>query len=53
MPKCDFDKVAKQLYWNHTSTWLFSCKNVAYFQNTFFIEHLWVAASDIAKYFKQ
>ena len=20
MPKCDFNKVAKQLYWNHTST---------------------------------
>ena len=35
----------KQLYWNHTSAWVFSCKFAAYFQNTFFKEHLWVAAS--------
>ena len=28
--KCDFNKVAKQLYWNHTSTWVFSCKFAAY-----------------------
>ena len=33
--KYDFIKVAKQLYWNHTSTWVFSCKLAAYFQNTF------------------
>ena len=26
---------AKQLYWNHASAWVFSCKFVAYFQNTF------------------
>ena len=25
-PKCDFNKVAKQIYWNHTSAWVFSCK---------------------------
>ena len=36
MPKCDFNKAAKQLYWN-TSTWLFSCKFVAYLQNNFFL----------------
>ena len=36
MPKCDFNKVAKQLYWNRTSAWLFSCKLAAYFQNTFY-----------------
>ena len=36
MPKCDFKKVAKQLYWNHTSAWVFSCKFAAYIQNTFF-----------------
>ena len=35
MPKCDFNKVAFQLYWNHTSAWVFSCKFIAYFQNTF------------------
>ena len=35
MPKCDFNKVAKQLYWSHTSAWVFSCKFAAYFQNTF------------------
>ena len=42
MPKCDFNKVAKQLNWNHTSAWVFSCKFAAYFQNTFSWEHLWV-----------
>ena len=25
----------KQLYWNHTSAWVFSCKFAIYFQNTF------------------
>ena len=35
MPKCGFNTVAMQLYWNHTSTWVFSCKCAAYFQNTF------------------
>ena len=45
MLKCDFNKVALQLYWNHTSAWVFYCKFIAYFQNIFFWEHLWVAAS--------
>ena len=45
-PKSDFNKVAKQLYWSHTSAWVFSCKFAAYFQNTFSWEHLWVAASE-------
>ena len=45
MPKCDFNKVALQLYWNLTSSWLLSCKSDAYFQNIFFIEYLWEAAS--------
>ena len=31
MRKCDFKKVAKQLYLNHTSAWVFSCKFAAYF----------------------
>ena len=35
MPKCSFNKVALQLYWNRTSAWVFSCKFAAYFQNTF------------------
>ena len=35
MPKCDFNKVAKQLYWNRTLAWVFSCKFAAYSQNTF------------------
>ena len=35
MPKCDFNKVAKQLYRNHTSAWVFPYKFAAYFQNTF------------------
>ena len=35
MPKCDLNKVAKELYWNGTSAWLFSCKFAAYSQNIF------------------
>ena len=45
MLKCDFNKFALQLYWNHTSAWVISCKVAAYFQNTFSQEHLRVAAS--------
>ena len=44
IPKCDFDKVGKQPYWNHTSALVFSYKLAAYFQNTFYQEHLWMAA---------
>ena len=29
MPNCDFHKVALELYWNHTSTWMFSSKFAA------------------------
>ena len=39
MPKCDFTKVALQLYLNRTLTWVFSCKFAAYFQNSFFYEN--------------
>ena len=35
VPKCDFNKVVLQLYSNRALTWVFSCKFVAYFQNTF------------------
>ena len=35
MPKCDFNKVALQLYWNRTLVWVFSCKFAAYFQTIF------------------
>ena len=35
MPKCDFYVDAKQLYWNNTSTWVFTCKLAAYFHNCF------------------
>ena len=45
MPKCHFNKVASQLYWNRTSACLFSCKFAAYFQHTFSSEHLWKAGS--------
>ena len=46
MPKSDFNKVALQLYENHTWTWVFSSKIVASFQNTFSQEHLWKTASN-------
>ena len=32
MPKCDFNKIAFDLYWNHTSSWVFSRKYAAYIQ---------------------
>ena len=35
MPKCDFNEVAFQFCWNHTSAWVFSCKLAAYFYNSF------------------
>ena len=35
MPKCDFIKVAKQLYRNHSSTRVFCRKVAEYFQNIF------------------
>ena len=41
MSKCDFNKVANQLYWNHTSAWVFSCK----LSEHLFKEHFWRAAS--------
>ena len=35
MLKCDFNKFAKQLYWNRTLAWVFSSIFAAYFQNIF------------------
>ena len=29
-------KRCSELYWNHTSAWVFSCEFAAYFQNTFY-----------------
>ena len=40
-------KVTKQLFWNHTSAWVFSYKFATYFHNTFPLEHLWRAASEL------
>ena len=34
-PKCDFNKVARQLYWNHTLVWVFSCKLLHIFRTRF------------------
>ena len=45
MLTCDFNKVALQVYENHTLAWVFSSKFAAYFQNTFSQKHLWVTAS--------
>ena len=35
IPKCNFNKVALQLYWNRTLAWVFSCKFAGYFRSTF------------------
>ena len=40
MQKCDFREVVNQLYCNHTSAWVFSCKFAAHLQNSCFDEHL-------------
>ena len=45
MLKCFFNKVALQIYWNHILAQVFFCKFIAYFQNIFYSEHLWTAAS--------
>ena len=37
-----------KLLCNQTSTWVFSCKFAAYFQNTFFSEDLWMTASSFS-----
>ena len=36
VPKCDFNKTALQLYWNHTSTWVFYWIFAKSFQNTLY-----------------
>ena len=45
IPKCGFNKVAKQLYWNHALGWVFSCNLAAYFHNVFSQKHLWRTVS--------
>ena len=40
-----FQQSCKQLYWSHTSAWVFSSKFAAYFQNTFSSEHILTAVS--------
>ena len=50
LPKYDFNKVSLQLYLNHTSAWVFSCKFAAYFQNIFYQINLWRAASVNTKF---
>ena len=39
MPKCDFSKVALQLYWNRTSAWMFSL-NLLYIFRTLFYKNI-------------
>ena len=45
MPNCDFNKIAKQIYWNRILTWMFSSKFAAYFRITFSKEDLRMTAS--------
>ena len=35
MPKCEFDKVVLQFYWNHTSAWVSPVKLLHIFQTHF------------------
>ena len=48
-----FNKATKELYWNHTLTWVFSCKFAAYFQNGFSKEHIWTATFEGKDFFSQ
>ena len=43
MWNCDFNKLAKQLCWNHTYIWVVSAKFASYFhfQKTFLPKHFW------------
>ena len=45
-------KHPKQLYWNHTSAWVFSCKLAAYSENTFSYEHVSAADPDYIHFCK-
>ena len=40
-----YRRTLMQLYGNHTSAWVFSCKFAAYFQNAFPKEQLWWTVS--------
>ena len=40
MPKCNFNRVSRQFYKNHTLAWVFSCKFCCIFS-----EHLWLLLS--------
>ena len=45
MPNCNFNKIAKQIYWNRILIWMFSSKFAAYFRITFSKEDLRMTAS--------
>ena len=45
MPKCDFNKIAKQLFWNHTSSRCSPVNLLHIFRKTS-RKHLWMAASE-------
>ena len=47
MLKYDFNKVAKQLYWNHTSTKVFSCKFAVFLDHPFLKTPLGFMNSDL------
>ena len=40
MPQCNFNKIAKQLFWNRTLPWVLSCKFAAFFRTFFPGTHL-------------
>ena len=53
LQRCSYEQVfskftanLQEIYWNHTSAFVFCCKFAVYFQNTFSSEHLWMAALD-------
>ena len=44
---------AMQFDWNHTSTWVISCKFAEFLQNTFSEDQLWTAVSRHLHYTKK
>ena len=41
MPKGDFQKVVLQIYWNHTSAWMFSCNLLHIFRTPLYKNTFW------------
>ena len=55
MQKCDFSKVALELFRGHTSTWVFSCELAAYlYFDTPLLEYFWrVLSKEVVRFLEK